>query len=296
MTDSMCATGVFEMYRKRLMGLAYRMLGSKAEAEDVVQDAWLKWSQVDAEDINSNEAYLKTIVTRLCLDKIKRDKVRRESYVGPWLPEPIADSADYGAQTMSDYADDLSYALLLALERLSALERAAFILHDVFDVPFADVAKALERSEASARQLASRARKTVREAAPRRDACPEKHQQLLAAFLDAVGNGNVQVLENLLRDDVIYVGDGGGFRPTALRPIIGAAKVMRLFLSVSERYRADISRLSVEFCAINGAPGMLICVDGTVTQVFTITVEDDRIAAIYAIANPEKLAGLTPLH
>src|SRR5579862_506293 len=159
----------FEAYRGRLLGLAYRMLGSRADAEDMVQDAWLKWTQADRTDVENDESFLTTIVTRLCLDRLKFERTRRQSYIGPWLPEPIVDAHALSPQTASEIADDLSYALLLALERLSPLERAAFLLHDVFDRPFAELAATLERSEVAVRQLAARARKAVREARP---VCP----------------------------------------------------------------------------------------------------------------------------
>jgi RNA polymerase sigma-70 factor, ECF subfamily len=160
------ATERFQRHRARLLGLSYRMLGSRADAEDILQDAWLKWSRAQHSDIQSDHAYLNTIVTRLCLDRQKGERIKRDAYRGPWLPEPITDTLALSSQAESEFADDLSYALLLALERLSARERAAFLLHDVFSVPFAEVGMILEGSEAAVRQLATRARKAIREARP----------------------------------------------------------------------------------------------------------------------------------
>ena len=176
-------------YRGRLLGLAYRMLGSRSDAEDIVQDAYLRFA--GASDIRNPEAFLVTIVTRLCLDRLKSAKAQREVYVGPWLPEPVCDAERLSADAATELADDLSFALLLALDRLSPMERATFLLHDVFDTPFSEIAAMLDRSEASCRQLASRARRAVRDDRPTPAATPDNHARLLMAFGEAVTSGNV---------------------------------------------------------------------------------------------------------
>src|SRR6478736_4601594 len=186
-------------YRGRLLGLAYRMLGSRSDAEDVVQDAYIRFA--GAHDIHNAEAFLVTVVTRLCLDRLKSAKARREVYVGPWLPEPVFDAEGLSADAATELADDLSFALLLALDRLSPLERAAFLLHDVFDMPFADVAGMIDRTEAACRQLATRARRAVRDARPSAAAPPDGHAALLSAFGEAVASGDVSRLAGLLRAD-----------------------------------------------------------------------------------------------
>src|SRR3954454_5899397 len=192
------AVDAFEAHRGHLLGLAYRMLGSVAEAEDVVQEAYLRWHEANTDGVSDPRAYLARVVTRLGLDHLKSARVRREHYVGPWLPEPVVDADALSAGTASEYADDVTVALLLALERLSPLERAAFLLHDVFDLDFAEVARTLGRSEAACRQLASRARTHLREARPRFTAPPEAGERLAGAFLRAARSGEVTALAQLL--------------------------------------------------------------------------------------------------
>ena len=277
-------------HRGRLLGLAYRMLGSRADAEDVLQDAWVRYA--GASDVRNAEAFLVTTVTRLCLDRLKSARARREIYVGPWLPEPVLDAEALSPHTATELADDLSFALLLALERLSPLERAAFLLHDVFDAPFADVALTLDRSEAACRQLATRARKAVRAARPNPPAPPPQHEKLLAAFAAAVASGDVAGLAALLREDALALTDGGGVRTAALNPICGADKVARFFLGLSRKLAASGAALRIEPAHINGASGLLLFLDGGLDQTLSIAVEGDRIVAIYAVRNPEKLQGV----
>lgn len=282
----------FERHRGRLLGLAYRMLGSRTDAEDAVQDAWLRWSQTDQRSVNSAEAYLVTIVTRLCLDRMKSARAQREIYVGPWLPEPVADAEALSPHNATELADDLSFALLLALERLSPLERAAFLLHDVFDEPFAEVAAALDRSEAAVRQLAARARRTVRDERPRQRADRQSHERLLAAFTQALASRDAEALKAVLREDALAVTDGGGRKIAALNPIFGADKVARFFLGLMRKHEANGVALSVAATEINGAPGLLIYLDGALDQALTIESDGERIVALYAVRNPEKLAAL----
>src|SRR5579871_2149637 len=218
-------------HRRRLLGLGYRMLGSRSDAEDVVQDAYLRFA--GAQDVHNPEAFLVTVVTRLCLDRLKSAKAQREVYVGPWLPEPVFDTEGLSTEAATELADDLSFALLLALDRLSPLERAAFLLHDVFDIPFSEIAATIGRTEPACRQLATRARRAVREERPAQAATPDHHARLLQAFIEAVGSGDLSRLTGLLREDAVALTDGGGRKAAALNPIQGADKVARLFISLA---------------------------------------------------------------
>ena len=288
----MAAADPFEAHRGRLTGLAYRMLGSRADAEDAVQDAWLKWAGADRSAVANEEAYLVTIVTRICLDRLKSARAKREIYVGPWLPEPIADAEALSPHAATELADDLSFALLLALERLSPLERAAFLLHDVFDAPFADVAATLGRSEAAVRQLAARARKAVREERPGRPARAEEHERLLAAFMAAVSARDPDALKAVLREDAVVLSDDGGRKAAALNPIRGAERAARFFFGLLRKFDARGVRVEARPARVNGAPGLLIYLDGALDEAVTIDSDGERITAVYVVRNPDKLARL----
>jgi RNA polymerase sigma-70 factor, ECF subfamily len=272
-------------HRGRLLGLAYRMLGSRSDAEDVVQDAYLRF--VDASDIRNPEAFLVTVVTRLCLDRLRSAKAQREIYVGPWLPEPVFDTASLSADAATEFADDLSFALLLALERLSPQERAAFLLHDVFDVPFAEIATMIDRSEPACRQLATRARRALRDERPMSAAAPDHHAHLLQAFLEAVASGNLSRLTGLLRDDAVALTDGGGRKAAALNPVQGADKIARLFIGLAGK--AVGRDVHIEPAVINGSIGALLYLDGELDHSISISVDGEKIAAIYLVRNPDKL-------
>src|SRR5215510_13484011 len=217
----------FEPHRRRLTGLAYRMLGSLSEAEDIVQDAYLRWHAADRGQVDNPRAYLSRTVARLCLDHLKSARVRRETYVGPWLPEPIVDETALSPDSASELADDLSVALLMTLERLSPLERAAFLLHDVFDMEFADIAGVLDRSEGACRQLASRGRAHVSEERPRFRPSEDDVTRLTDAFHRAVLSGDAAQFADLLAQDAVLYSDGGGKRIAALNPIVGRDKILR---------------------------------------------------------------------
>jgi RNA polymerase sigma-70 factor (ECF subfamily) len=272
-------------YRRRLLGLAYRMLGSRTDAEDVVQDAYLRF--VDAQDVRNPEAFLVTVVTRLCLDRLKSAKAQREIYVGPWLPEPVFDTDGLSAEAATEFANDLSFALLLALDRLSPLERAAFLLHDVFEIPFAEIAAMIGRSEPACRQLATRARRAVRDERPAPTATPDDHALLLKAFMEAVASGDLSQLTGLLREDAVAVTDGGGRKSAALNPIMGADKVARFFIGVAGKIAGRDIR--TEPAMINGSIGALLYLDGELDHSLSIAIDGDRIAAIYLVRNPDKL-------
>lgn len=296
MIDSSLEAGeVFEPLRRRLTGLAYRMLGSLTEAEDIVQEAWLRWDAADRTAVSDPRAYLSRIVGRLCLDQLKSARVRRETYVGPWLPEPIIDEAALAPDTASEYADDLSVALLLTLERLSPLERAAFLLHDVFELDFGEIAKTLDRSEAACRQLAARARVHVRQARPRFAASSAEFARLTDAFHAAILAGDVPRLTQLLAEDAVLHTDGGGKRLAALNPIRGRDKIIRFFVGLA-RKRALPTLRSVHQVRINGMPGFIIVDDQGQVETLALDFRDGRIAAMYIVRNPDKLAHGSVLH
>jgi RNA polymerase sigma-70 factor, ECF subfamily len=277
----------FETHRHALLGLAYRMLGSRAEADDVVQDAYLRWHASHHGEIDEPRRYLKTVVARLCLDRMKSAQARREIYVGQWLPEPVVDE-QFDAESASDLAHDLSVALMLTLERLSPLERAAFLLHDVFDLDFAEVARALDRKEAACRQLASRAREHVKAGRPRFETSPEEGRRLAAAFRRAVEAGDAQALTELLAQDAVLYSDGGGKRPAALNPIRGADKILR-FLTGVTRKNPSLAAMQARAATVNGLAGYIAREpDGSIN---TLAFEHHagRIVAIYLVRNPEKL-------
>lgn len=272
-------------HRGRLLGLAYRMLGSHSDAEDVVQDAYVRFATT--QEVLNPEAFLITVVTRLCLDRLKSARAQREIYVGPWLPEPVFDTEGLSPDAATELADDLSFALLLALDRLSPLERAAFLLHDVFDTPFADIARVLERNEAACRQLAARARRAVRNERPIPAATPDNHARLLDAFGEAVRSGDVTRLAALLREDAIAITDGGGRKVAALKPVMGAEKVARFFIGLAAKSAGHDIRLEPRI--INGTVGALVYLDGELDHTLTLAVDGERIAAIYLVRNPDKL-------
>ena len=270
-------------HRRFLVGLAYRMLGSVAEAEDVVQDAYLRTRDVAPDAIENPRAYLARVVTNLCLDRLKSARARREEYVGTWLPEPVVEDP------AAPLAEDLSVALLMVLERLSPLERAAFLLHDIFDMDYADVAKTLERSEAACRQLASRAREHVREARPQ-VAPPDAHaDQIVTAFVTAATTGDVAQLASLLAEDAILYTDGGGKLRAALNPIQGRDKIARFFDGVRGK---NPPPTNVTPARINGLPGFVFSVNGA-PETIAFEIVDDKIVRIYGVRNPDKLQHLT---
>jgi len=268
-------------HRRFLVGLAYRMLGSLAEAEDVVQDAYLRTRDVSMDE---PRAYLARVVTNLCLDRLKSARVRREEYVGTWLPEPVVEDP------AAPLAEDLSVALLMVLERLSPLERAAFLLHDIFDMDYAAVAKTLERSEAACRQLASRAREHVRQARPQVAPADAHADHIVAAFLTAAATGDVAGLASLLAEDAVLYTDGGGKRRAALNPIHGRDKIARFFIGVRDKNPPPTNLTPAR---INGLPGFVFYIDGE-PETIAFEIRDGAIAEIYGVRNPDKLRHITP--
>lgn len=266
-----------------MVRLAYRMLGSVAEAEDAVQEALLRYQRVDA-SVDHPHSFLSRTVTRICLDALKSARRRRESYVGPWLPEPIFDAQE-------QVSDDVTLTLMLALERLSPLERAAFLLHDVFEVPLEEVATALEREPAACRKLASRAREHLREARPRYPVSPRESEQIAEAFHAASRAGDVSELQRLLAADVVLYSDGGGKSRAAIKPVRGDSRVVRMFAGLARKSSYRPARFYRPLL-IDGLPGFISVGEDLVPETTALSVENGRIVAIYKVRNPDKLQRL----
>ncbi|MET0390139.1 MAG: RNA polymerase sigma factor SigJ [Polyangiales bacterium] len=282
-----------EAQRTQLRGLAYRMLGSLAEAEDVVQDAFLRLRDVDRALILDLAGYLHTTVARLCLDRLKSAQARREVYVGTWLPEPLVEDTSPPPDAALDLANDVSFALLMTLERLTPPERTAFLLHDVFGRSFEEIAEVLQRTAASCRKLAERARAEVHASAPRPRAAvtADAEQRLLQAFFAAAGSGDVAALKQVLADDAVIYMDGGGKRKAAHNPLYGADHIARFFAGI--RARADYAEPErVELRRINQLPGCVAVYAGGDVAVGAFELDGERIARIYVVNNPDKLAHL----
>ena len=280
--DSADAAAAFDPLRPRLIRVAYRMLGSMADAEDVVQDAFLRWLATDRAAVREPEAFLRRVVTRLSLDQLKSARVRRETYVGEWLPEPIVEA---------EPVEDVTLPLLIALERLSPLERAAFLLHDVFGLDFDEVAQSIDRDPAATRQLAARARTHVQSERPRYSVDKARGLELAAAFFQASRTGEMDQLQSLLAHDVSVHSDGGGKRPAAYRPIFGIDNVMKLQRSLVRIFGEGQSKL-VSYGFINGLPGFVTREADGILQTTALLVVDGQIHAIYVMRNPDKLGHL----
>jgi RNA polymerase sigma-70 factor (ECF subfamily) len=284
-------TEIFNQYRPLLFSIAYRMLGSVMEAEDMVQETFLRWQQVSEDEIESPKAYLTTIVTRLCIDFLRSARARREEYVGPWLPEPLVTGEPAAGGDMT-LADSLSMAFLVLLESLNPVERAVFLLRDVFDYDYAEIARIVGKSEANCRQMARRARQYIAARRPRFNASPEQQERLLLQFLETSTNGDVPGLVELLADDITLWADGGGKARAALKPIRGALNVARFVVGVVRTLPRDMVTRRVE---INGQPGIIAYEGDRVIGVAVLDVGDGRIRGIGFIVNPEKLQGLLHL-
>lgn len=283
MTPPDAAASLFEANRARLVRLAYRMLGSTAEAEDIVQDAWLRWQRVDRAVVREPAAFLTRTVTRLCLDAMKSARARRETYVGSWLPEPIVEAEDEAPRL-----DELTLTLMLALERLSPLERAAFLLHDVFDVALDEVAVTLGRDAAAVRQLAVRARRHVRAARPRYPVERAEGERIARAFFAASSSGDLGALRAILAQDVTVRSDGGGKVWAFRNPIVGLDRVLRLYAGL-RRKLVERPPVLVAPTWIDGLPGYVSRERDGVLQTTALAIEDGRITAVYITRNPDKL-------
>jgi RNA polymerase sigma-70 factor (ECF subfamily) len=279
----------FQPLRPGLVRLAYRMLGSIAEAEDVVQEAYIRWHQTDRSAIREPGAFLSKTVTRLCLDILKSARVRRETYIGPWLPEPVLET-----DGEDDLSEDLSLTLMMALERLSPLERAAFLLHDVFGMEFDEVAATLDRDPAACRQLAARARKNVRAERPRYPIDRQEGERMTDAFFAASRSGDLTALRDLLAEDVVSYTDGGGIRNAALNPLFGFRRVAGLFMGVARKDEGQLPPVLYRGL-INGLPGFVTLEKDGMVQTTSLDIEDGRIVGVYVVRNPEKLGHLSGL-
>jgi RNA polymerase sigma-70 factor (ECF subfamily) len=277
----------FESLRSRLFGIGYRMLGSRAEAEDVVQEAYVRWHQADQGGIRNAEAWLVTAVTRLAIDRLRELKREREAYQGPWLPEPIVGDAPPPPDRAIELASDLSLAFLVLLERLGPEERAAFLLHDAFDCGYPEIARILEKSEAACRQLVSRARERVRTGRKRFAAPEAARAKLLRKFMAAVNARDEQALLALFAPDATWTADGGGRVPAAPRPIVGAERIAKLVLGLQKQLAQRGGTFHI--VSVNGEAGLSVRWDGTVGSLLSIEIDGDRIVAVYAVVNPEKL-------
>lgn len=285
------AAAVFESHRVMLRGLAYRMLGSVAEAEDIVQETYLRWSEAEHDDIRSPRAWLVKVCSRLAIDALRSARIRREHYVGPWLPEPwIAIDEDRVAEQM-ELDDTVSMALLVVLEQVSPSERAAFLLHDVFDFDFEEVAQLLGKSSAACRKLASRARERIRVGQSRQAADAADHRRLTEAFFLAAREDDHEALMSIFHEDVVLHTDGGGKAQAARRIVRGANAVSRFFRGVFANPKADAHQYTTRFAWFNGAPGLLLYEDNQLVTAITLDVEDGTIRSVFAIRNPDKLKG-----
>ncbi|MNX22443.1 RNA polymerase sigma-70 factor [Variovorax boronicumulans] len=285
-------TLTFDSHRRRLQGIAYRMLGSVAEAEEVVQDAWLRWHEADKASFDSAEAWLVTVVTRLSIDRLRSAKVQREHYIGPWMPEPtLTGSPDTPEETLAR-VDNISVAFLAVLERLAPEARAAFLMREVFDADYDEIAQTLGKSEAACRQLVHRAKAQVQEARPRFQVSRETHQRLLRAFADAAARGSMQDLKALMAEDVELIGDGGGKVQTFSKILRGSQRLAQLYFSLWRRMGAGVR---MELVELNGEPGMLRFLDGELESAQTFEIEGERIVRIRAQRNPDKLARIAQL-
>ncbi|KAF0846800.1 RNA polymerase sigma-70 factor [Nocardia caishijiensis] len=284
MSTPVDATETFVRHRNLLFTVAYEMLGSAADAEDVLQETWLRWVRADLDQVDDRRAYLVRITTRQALNRLRSLERRRESYVGSWLPEPLLTAPDVAADV--ELADSVSMGLMLVLETLSPTERAVFVLREAFGISYAEIAAAVDKSPAAVHQIASRARRHVQERRPRRTVSAQQAEATIDAFRRALETRDLRGLLAVLAPDVVAVSDGGGIEQANPRPVLGADKVSRFIVGGLTRHAAT---MTVEPALVNGGPGLAVFIDGKRDGVLTLRVEDDRITGIYYLRNPQKL-------
>jgi RNA polymerase sigma-70 factor (ECF subfamily) len=276
----------FEEHRAMLERLAYRMLGSRPDADDVMQEAYMRWTRAERENVRSSQAFLHSIVTRLCIDRRREIETRKETYVGPWLPEPLVEM-EPPADRAAEVAENVSLALMHVLERLTPVERAAYLLRQVFNFGYGEISDILEKTEANCRQIVSRAETRVHEGRPRIEADREEVSRLSEQFLHACSTGDLDGIVKLLTDDAVMVSDGGGKALAALRPIIGSDPIARFFHGI---FKKTPEGTLFQRVLINGQPGFLVIIDGQPSHVMTFELDNGRIKEILIIRNPDKLA------
>jgi RNA polymerase sigma-70 factor (ECF subfamily) len=281
------ALSTFVTHRNLLFTVAYEILGSAVDAEDVVQETWLRWAAVDLETVRDQRAYLVRIATRQALTRLRTLSRRKEAYVGPWLPEPLLTTPDVADDV--ELADNVSMAMLLVLETLAPVERAVFVLREVFAVDYDEIAATVDRTPATVRQIAHRAREHVTARRPRGSTSAAQSREVLDAFQRATETGDLQGLLDVLAPEVVLLGDGGGIRQTVPRPIVGSSKVARLLLLALDRVAGQVGYRP---STVNGLPALIVELDGEVDTVVTARIDDGRISELYAVRNPEKLGGL----
>lgn len=278
--------------RPRLFRLAYRLMGTVADAEDALQDVYLNLRRADPQEVASPGAYLSRAVVRRCLDGWKSARRQRERYIGPWLPEPLAGSGEEDPGTQAELADSISLAFLVVLERLNPIERAVFLLHDVFGAPFDEIAAMVDKSPVACRQIASRARTKVSENRPRFPASPEQHRQLVGRFRDACVSGDLETFKEILTDDATVYSDGGGVTRAARAPVVGIDRVTRFLLGLRGKALRQGQSVVMQLREVNGAPGIVHYVDGRLYAVTSFEVDAGRIRRLFFVLNPEKLASI----
>jgi RNA polymerase sigma-70 factor (ECF subfamily) len=280
---------IFEESRRRLFGLAYRMLGSKADAEDMVQEAYIRWHQANTDEIRSSEAWLVTVVTRLCIDRLRSATRERETYPGTWLPEPLFYDSPSSPDEQLELASNLSMAFMILLERLAPVERAAFLLHDVFDCDYDQIAQIIGKSETTCRQVVRRARERIRRDKPRFEASEEDRLRLIKKFTEAIDSNDEQALLSLFAEDATLVGDGGGKAAAVRNTIYGAERITRLFIRSARKLEGKITRA---FLPINGELGLVTFMDGHPVWALSFETDGKHIYALYNMLNPDKLKDL----
>jgi RNA polymerase sigma-70 factor (ECF subfamily) len=284
-------SGEFELHRSRLFGIAYRMLGSRSDAEDVLQDAFLRWHRGASQELRSPEAWLVTVVTRLCIDRLRAARTERERYVGPWLPEPLIGDAAPAADARAELSSSLSIAFLVVLEQLEPDERAAFLLHEVFETDYSEIAEILGKSVAACRQIVSRARKRVHGRRPRAQVTDAARRSVLERFAHAIEVQDKAALLELVAEQASWTSDGGGRTRAALKAIHGRERVVRFALAVLGRHT---DRFTFEMTAVNGEPALAIWAEGKLFSVITVRTDGMRILDVYTVLNPDKLAAPAP--
>lgn len=277
---------IFRQHRTRLFGIAYRMLGMHSDAEDILQEAYIRWHQADAEEVETPEAWLVTIVTRLSIDRLRKASRERETYIGPWLPEPLLVSSESSPEEQAELASNLSLAFMFLLERLSPTERAVFLLHDIFDCAYSEIARIIGKSETASRQIIHRARERVRNDKPRFEAGKRERERLIKKFSAASYAGDEKALLSLFSDEIAMVSDGGGKITAARKPVHGKNRLARLFSKTGAKYGEYFEN---KLFTVNGETGLLTFCQGKIFAVTTFEFENGKISALYRVMNPDKL-------